>query len=59
MFVSSVFSILPKCASNGVTFVDSLGMSRMFPMILASFQLSDFELQLWSINQTSKRRLIV
>ena len=52
---SSVSGFLPKCASNGVTFVVLLGMRRMFSIMLAILALSVSELHMGSISMTAKR----
>ena len=56
---NSVFGFLPKCASNGVTFVVLLGMRRTFSITLAILALRVSELHMGSISSTARRRFNV
>ena len=55
MLVNSVFGFLPKCATNGVTFVVLLGMRRIFSIILAILELRVSELHMGSMYNNAKR----
>ena len=59
IFDNSLFGFLPKCASNGATFVVLLGLRRMFSITFAILELKVSELHMGWMSNTAKRRFNV